>query len=120
PQRHGDTEKSLFQILNLKSFLAFSVSLCLCGESLVNSLPNLAALCSYHRVARFAPERLRERRHVRERTVDAEFCHRMRVRLRPQARGFRSYVLRPDLRPAQKETLLRRKTVNVFGARLAL
>src|SRR5258708_7243494 len=44
----------------------------------------------------------------------------MRISCSSQARRFRPNVLRPDLRPAEKETLLGRKTVDVLRSRLSL
>ena len=44
----------------------------------------------------------------------------MRVRLRLQSRRLRRVLLRPDLRPTQEETLLRRKPVNIRRTRPAL
>src|SRR5439155_14016789 len=44
----------------------------------------------------------------------------MRISSGSQARRFRSNVLRPNLRPAEEETLLRGKTVDVLRFRFSL
>src|ERR1051325_4629531 len=87
-----------------------------------SSSPNLATLVwrPHHRLAFLASIRGGELRHVRQRPIHAKPCQRMRIGRVAQTRGFRSNVLRPDLRPTQKEALLRRETVDVLWPWLTL
>src|SRR2546423_1302513 len=84
--------------------------------------PDLTALIrwSHHSVTFFTTVGLGELGHVRERTVHAELRQRMWISRIAQPRGFGPDVLRPDLGPAEKETLLGREAINIFWTRLAV
>src|ERR1043165_869214 len=85
-------------------------------------LPYLAAISLWpdHRVACFALEGRGKRWHVRERPVDAKTCQRVLVALRHQSLPLGPGLLRPDLCPAEKETLLGCKAADIGRTRLAL
>src|SRR5688572_20064336 len=71
-----------------------------------NNLPDGAGVFSDHGVAAFAVECTCELGHVRERAVDAPAGERVRVCGDLQALGFGRVFSRPDLPPAEEETLL--------------
>src|SRR6266851_5194052 len=83
-------------------------------------LPNFAGLLAHHRLALLATKGLCKLRHVRKRSVAAESGQRMRVGVSHQSRVLDPLVGAPDLRPAEKEALLRSKSVFVRRPRLAL
>src|SRR6187399_1937593 len=77
--------------------------------------PHLAALLrgAHHLRAGRAAERLRELRHVRDRSDDAVFGDRMRVALDHRALGLGADLVAAELAPGDEELLIGREAVDV-------
>src|SRR5690242_15135190 len=87
---------------------------------LISASPDvrLHGIRSDHRVARAAPERRAELRHVRERPVHPPPRRRMRVHVDQQPGELVAVFAPPDLRPSQEEALLGSEAVDQWRARL--